>query len=290
MEGDPRGFVKQWRKEIDSEVWLKPPIYTRFWLWLKMAVDYKTGSMTTTYSQMAEAIAWVERGVLKRPNRKTIYEILGWFEGNSMVTVQSNRQYTTITLINWHIYNSNTNTKVTQTGQPEVTEDGQEDGHSLRSNKKLKEGKEEKKEREDHGTLYTHPPNFSLSEKPDLKLDTENSAVDRWINAFHNHRPTAGHPFVNLSPLEIQDVKQRVQDLIDWQGEDKAIELLTAAFATHPRPTTLKQALLVCNKKIEQSTPKPIDATAAYVALPVEEKLKLYHAKQAALAEKMRLK
>jgi len=139
MEGDPRGFVKQWRKEIDSEVWLKPPLYTRFWLWLKMAVDYKTGSMTTTYSQMAEAIAWVERGVLKRPNRKTLYEILGWFEGNSMVTVQSNRQYTTITLISWHIYNSNTNTKVTQNGQPEVTEDGQEDGHSLRSNKKFKE-------------------------------------------------------------------------------------------------------------------------------------------------------
>ena len=137
--------------------------------------------------------------------------------------------------------------------------------------------------------LYAHPENLSLSDSKDLKLDTT-KPVDRWVNAFHNHRPTAGHPFVNLSPLEIQDVKQRVQDLIDWQGEQKAVELLNGAFATHPRPTTLKQALLACSKMIEQSTPKPIDATAAYVALPVEEKLKLYHAKQAALAEKMRLK
>jgi len=222
-------------------------------LWLKMAVDYKTGSMTTTYSQMAEAIAWVERGVLKRPNRKTIYEILGWFEGNSMVTVQSNRQYTTITLINWHIYNSNTNTKVTQTGQPEVTEDGQEDGHSLRSNKKLKEGKEEKKEREDHGTLYTHPPNFSLSEKPDLTLDTKNSAVDRWINHYHNFRPGSGHPFKDMKQEQILDSKQRVQDLIDWQGEQKAVEVLNQAFSTQPKPKSVNQAVYFCEKILERT-------------------------------------
>ena len=252
MEGDSRGFVKQWRKEIDSEVWLKPPLYTRFWLWLKMAVDYKTGSMTTTYSQMAEAIAWVERGVLKRPNRKTLYEILGWFEGNSMVTVQSNRQYTTITLINWHLYNSNTNTKVTQNGQPEVTEDGQEDGHSLRSNKKLKEVQEEKKEREDHGTLYSHPENLSLPDSKDLKLDTKNSAVDRWVNAFHNYRPGGGHPFRNLPQPDIQDVKQRVQDFIDWQGEEKAIALLKEIFSNPQKPSSVKQAIMFCNKIAEK--------------------------------------
>lgn len=137
-----RGFVKQWRKEIDSNVWQKPPLYTKFWLWLKMAADYKTGTLTTSYSQMAEAVSWVERGLPKKPNRKTIYKILEWFEGNSMVTVESNKQYTTITILNWDTYNGQDTDKVTANGQSKVTVGGQADGHSLRSIKNLKEEKE----------------------------------------------------------------------------------------------------------------------------------------------------
>jgi len=241
-------------------------------------LDLKRGQFPMGWDEMAEDLG------CSIQNLRTIVKR---FESLSELTSKSTNRGTILTIVNYDIYTDQTNKINTQTNKQLTS--NQQGTNNSKEVQEVEEFKEEKKEREDHGTLYAHPENLSLSDSKDLKLDTT-KPVDRWVNAFHNHRPTAGHPFRNLSQIDIQDTKQRVQDLIDWKGEDKAIELLNASFATHPRPTSIKQALLACSKMIEQSTPKPIDATAAYVALPVEEKLKLYHAKQAALAEKMRLK
>lgn len=262
------GWIKQHRKEKYSAVFEMPPLHYKAWQWLKMTADYKTGKVKTSLGMMAEAIGWKERNLFKVPNKKTMREILSKFESNGMIALESNAQYTEITIINWDAYQNTEHAKVTVDGSAKVTPDGLPSGlpsgsppiYNDRARKKLKEVKEVQqsvhKEREN--STSSVPPdeqNYSLSETGkdlDLKTDTP---VNRWIKKFQAYRPTAGHPLATLSPHDIADVRQRVAELIEWQTEPKAIELLQKAFEKPPRPSTVKQAVFACTKIVEASPP-----------------------------------
>jgi hypothetical protein len=121
------GFIKDYRQELESEVWLMPPLYHRVWQWLKYNVNHteanvplrdgttvlvKPGERITSIRKIAEGVAWYERGILKEPNPRTISEILKWLTKKEMVVVsngESNRQYTLVSLINWDVYQEKEN-------------------------------------------------------------------------------------------------------------------------------------------------------------------------------------
>ena len=132
-----RGWFKTWRKIRDSEIWLKPMLYKRVWDWILIDVNWETGMTTTTLNQIADGVRYEERGVIKVPNRKTIASILKYLEDSGQIKRESNRHFTTLTVVNWSTYQSREDAEVTQDGQ----QDGQQDGHSLRSSKKVKEVK-----------------------------------------------------------------------------------------------------------------------------------------------------
>lgn len=128
------GYIKDHRKELDSEIWLMPPLYHRVWQYLKYMVNHKeveipmndgttftvqAGQHLTSVRTIAKGVGWYEGRVLKEPNPKTVSTILSWLEKRRMILVsrgKGNRQYTLITLINWRFYQQDDvsgNSKVT---------------------------------------------------------------------------------------------------------------------------------------------------------------------------------
>lgn len=103
-----RGYFKQWRKLCDSAIWQKPPLYLKVFLWLQANVNRKTAALTTTFSQLQEAVSWEERGCPRHPNRKTLSRILQWLETEQMIRRKTlgkgNTQYTQISLVKWRAY------------------------------------------------------------------------------------------------------------------------------------------------------------------------------------------
>lgn len=120
------GYIKDHRKELDSDIWTMPPLYHRAWQFLKYKANYedaeipradgstilvRRGQHLTTLRDIAEGIAWREGRARKTPNPHTISKILEFMERRNMIvisneekTVRGNRKYTLITLLNWEKY------------------------------------------------------------------------------------------------------------------------------------------------------------------------------------------
>lgn len=132
------GWIKDHRRELNSDIWSMPPIYHRVWQYIKyMAnhedntipmrdgskLDIKKGQHLTSVRTIARKVGWYERGIFKEPNPKTIQSVLDWLEKSNMIyTNKSNRKYTLITVVNWAFYQADDNIKVTESNGVEVTE------------------------------------------------------------------------------------------------------------------------------------------------------------------------
>lgn len=118
-----QGYIKDYRKEIESDVWLMPPLYHRTWQWLKYNVNHeeavipmrdgtelhiKRGQRLTSVRDLAKAVGWYEGVKWKEPNPKTMSGVLDFMVKKGMIEInqgKGNRQYTLITLMNWEVYN-----------------------------------------------------------------------------------------------------------------------------------------------------------------------------------------
>ena len=113
-----RGWVKHYRRELDSEIFQMPPLYCKVWQWLKLSVDRRTGSLRTTPRQLAREVQYQERGAPRIPNHHTIMVVLSWLEDRGMISQVrhgvGNAVYTDVTLCNWDIYQHHDAENVTQ--------------------------------------------------------------------------------------------------------------------------------------------------------------------------------
>lgn len=116
------GFIKDYRQELDSDIWIMPPLYHRVWQYLKYEVNHneneipmkdgtkflvKKGQRLTSYRNIAKSIGWYEGLQWKEPNPKTVKTICDWLEKNNMIIQEhgkGNRQFTLITIVNWGLY------------------------------------------------------------------------------------------------------------------------------------------------------------------------------------------
>lgn len=116
-----RGYVRQWRKEIDSEIWDMPPLYYKVWRYLIAAADYRTHSLQTTCNIIADKISWRENRSLRVPNRKTIRKILLWLHDKNQVlytTVGTGQhKMVNLTIVNYDTYHDSTTNLDSKDGQ-----------------------------------------------------------------------------------------------------------------------------------------------------------------------------
>ena len=117
-----RGWIKDYRRELESDIWSMPPLYHRVWQWLKYRVNHqdklvpmrdgskllvRKGQHLTSYRRIAEGVKWYEWGVERVPNPKTIKSIIDWLISENMVEVshqESNSKGTLITLCNYSVF------------------------------------------------------------------------------------------------------------------------------------------------------------------------------------------
>lgn len=117
-----QGYIKDYRKELKSDIWLMPPMYHRVWQFLKYNVNHESkkipmkdgtffnvqkGQRLTSVRQIAQGVGYYEGLTWKEPNPKTISKIIEWLEKQQMIKIErgkGNRQYTLITLLNWDLH------------------------------------------------------------------------------------------------------------------------------------------------------------------------------------------
>ena len=102
-----------WKELRKSALWRKPPLYKQIYLWLQIKADHpgygvladegiqniKPGQIVTTLNRIAVENSWYVRNRRKKPNKKTIREVLKWFEQQGMIRLESNNSQTLITLV-----------------------------------------------------------------------------------------------------------------------------------------------------------------------------------------------
>jgi len=125
------GWIADHRKELESNIWLMPPMYHRVWQWIKYSVNHKEvkiprrsggfttikpGQRATSYRQIAKGVGYYDGLKWKEPNPKTIKSILDFMVNDGMILVEGNSDGTVITIANWEVYQENNvkgNTKET---------------------------------------------------------------------------------------------------------------------------------------------------------------------------------
>jgi len=113
------GWIADHRKELESNIWLMPPMYHRVWQWLKYSVNHKEakipnkdgnfttilpGQRATSYRQIAKSVGYYEGRKWKEPNVKTVKSILDWLVKEKMISVWGNTLGTIVTIENWSLY------------------------------------------------------------------------------------------------------------------------------------------------------------------------------------------
>jgi hypothetical protein len=103
MAAKNKGYLWDWRKELDSAVWQKPPLFYKVWRYLLKRASYedqefllnngqviviKRGQHLTTMRNIAEGVSWLERNKKVIPHPQQIRRIIQWFEAQVMITTE----------------------------------------------------------------------------------------------------------------------------------------------------------------------------------------------------------
>ena len=104
-----RGWIKQWRKEQDSAIWDKPPLFYKVWRWILLNAD-REGNLRRSLRGIAHEVAWTENNAVRIPHARTLKNILEFLVENGMIAIRSrgagNTQYQEISVCNWKTYQS----------------------------------------------------------------------------------------------------------------------------------------------------------------------------------------
>lgn len=134
------GWIKLHRTIKDSDIYVMPPLYLRVFERLLIEANHqdneipfkyfgtdittkkliKRGERLTSIRTICEWIGWYENGIFKKPNPKTVKEILDWLVANGMITIyenQSNRDGTHYNIVNYNDYQSKEDEEVTVSKQ-----------------------------------------------------------------------------------------------------------------------------------------------------------------------------
>jgi hypothetical protein len=127
-----QGYIKDFRQELESDVWKMSPLYHRTWQYLKYQANHaeniipmangtmfhiKPGQHMTSIRNIAKGIGWYEGTIWRQPNIKTVIKILKWFSNKKMISTEIGyRQYTLVTLTNWALYQGKTASRYTDDG------------------------------------------------------------------------------------------------------------------------------------------------------------------------------
>lgn len=109
----PGGCILLARKIIESEIWEKPPLYLKVWVYLLTRAQHggykglRRGQLSTSIPEIIDACQWRVGACIKRPTKDQIYQIIAWlrdpqkgrFESNAKATREQRESNAKATMI-----------------------------------------------------------------------------------------------------------------------------------------------------------------------------------------------
>lgn len=97
------GWISLHRKLIESEIWEKPPLYIKVWVFLLLSAQHsnyknlRPGQVSTSIPEIIEACKWRVGARVERPTKDQIYQIIEWLRKPNEGVHESNAKATMIT-------------------------------------------------------------------------------------------------------------------------------------------------------------------------------------------------
>lgn len=205
-----RGYLKLWRRSLDSEIFHNPELW-RLWTWCLMRTSYKqrflpfhTGKNKISVKVGAGQFIFGRNKAAEflGDSPSTIWKRMKKLESLENIKIESNRQYSIVTICNWEEYQEPDEQEVTaeeqlsdnqvttkeQRGDNEVTTEEQLSD----TNKKVKKVKKVKEVKDIYGTFK----NVLLSEKEVEKLKEKfNGTLDAKIEELSEGIASKGYKY-----------------------------------------------------------------------------------------------
>lgn len=214
-----KGWIKDYRQELGSDIWMMPPMYHRIWQWIKYNVNHEEGYVPlrdggrqkilkgqhmTSIRQIAQGVGWYEGRKWKEPNPKTVRSILKWLEQQGMITIttfRGNNGYTLINVVNWEVYQS----KDEQGNIEYPFEKQSTDINKNDKNEKNKNNPPKRKKRVyEADSTYMKMAQYMLKKIIEWKPDYEVKNMQKWADDCRK-----------ILDLDKRD-KKRIIEIIDW--------------------------------------------------------------------------
>jgi hypothetical protein len=99
----PGGYIILSRKIIESEIWDKPPLYIKIWVYLLTKAqhsDYKKlkrGQLFTSIPEIMEACSWKVGFRTEKPTKDQIYQVIDWLRKGNESSHEGDTKATMIT-------------------------------------------------------------------------------------------------------------------------------------------------------------------------------------------------
>jgi hypothetical protein len=212
------GYTLRARRRRHSPIRRMPPLYQITWDYLideanhdEQVVDFtsgekvivKRGEKITSIRKIAHDLTWIERGIEKTPNPKTIRNILTWLEGEKMIAVKSNSQYTHIIICNYSLYQNHEHYK--SNSQETVRKQSADTNNEVKELKEPKELNNKPKEKDNTSRkLEFTPDDYLLAESisdhvltlnpqnKNLQPDKKEATLKKWANTVRLMREQDG--------------------------------------------------------------------------------------------------
>lgn len=162
------GYILVSRKIVESEIWNKPPLYLKVWIWLLSKAQFKDykglkrGQLFSSIEEIRQACSYYSGYRKEVPSRKQIYTIIEWLRNphgrdngqdacRAMVETTAGTHGILIDICNFNKYQD-----------PEIYggNDGGNDGRTTDGTRREKKGKdinEEGKKKENKEKKYIMP-------------------------------------------------------------------------------------------------------------------------------------
>jgi hypothetical protein len=84
MSNIPCGYILLSRKILESEIWNKPPLYLKVWIFLLMKAQHRNfkhlqrGQLVTSIAEIQQYCSWKVGYRTEKPSKDQIYQVLNW--------------------------------------------------------------------------------------------------------------------------------------------------------------------------------------------------------------------
>lgn len=223
------GYILLSRKIIESEIWRKPPLYLKVWIWLleraqhKEYKQLKRGQLFVSISDIRTGVAWYVGCRKETPTKDQIFQILEWmrnpYESNLKATMKAPMIATTkathgmvIEILNYEHYQNPKNYESNNESNNEQT------AKAIRKQRQPNNiNKNDKNVKNEKNISNTDFSNHDFSE-------TAKAKIEEWLTYKKERKE-------NYKPTGLNSLLTQIENNISTYGEQKVIDLISECMA-----------------------------------------------------------